>query len=156
VNGEKIHYREYEARAEKMIDNYKINTKQENVDQNSTDQIRDQLWNLIVDENTLGKEYEKLGVNCDKDELYDMATGKNVDPKIKQAFTDSTGNFNPQSVVKFLNNLANADEKLQQQWSDFEKSLQSERVADKYKQLIKGSLFVTTSEAKAAFNDQNR
>src|SRR5258706_1615068 len=156
INGEKIHYREYESRVDKMIENYKINTKQESVDQNTADQIRDQLWSVIVDENTLGKEYEKLGLSCDKDELYDMATGKNVDPKINQAFTDSTGNFNPQNVVRFLNDLPNRDEKLQQQWSEFEKSLQSERIADKYKQLIKGSLYVTTAEAKAAFNDQNR
>lgn len=156
VNGEKIHYNEYEARADKMIENYKINTKQENVDQNTSDMIRDQLWGVVVDENTLGKEYDKLGLSCDKDELYDMTTGKNVDPKIKQAFTDSTGRFNPQNVVRFLNDLQNRDEKLQQQWSDFEKQLQSERIADKYKQLIKGALYVTTSEAKAAFNDQNR
>lgn len=156
INGEKIHYREYEARVDKMIENYKINTKQDNVDQNTADQIRDQLWTLIVDENTLGKEYEKLGLSCDKDELYDMATGKNVDQKIRQAFTDSTGNFNPQTVVRFLNDLPNREEKLQQQWSEFEKSLVSERIADKYKSLIKGSMYVTASEAKAAFNDQNR
>src|SRR6185369_7586897 len=124
VNGEKIHYREYEARADKMIENYKINTKQDNVDQNTSDMIRDQLWGVVVDENTLGKEYDKLGLSCDKDELYDMTTGKNVDPKIKQAFTDSTGRFNPQNVVRFLNDLQNRDEKLQQQWSDFEKQLQ--------------------------------
>lgn len=156
VNGEKIHYREYEAKADKMIENYKTNTRQDNVDQNTSDMIRDQLWDNIVKENTLGKEYEKLGLSCDKDELYDMATGKNVDPKIKQAFTDSTGNFNPQTVVRFLNDLPNRDEKLQQQWSEFEKQLQQERIDEKYKQLIKGSLYVTTSEAKSAFDDQNR
>src|SRR5204862_470487 len=101
INGEKIHYREYEAKAEKRIENYKSNTHQDNVDQNATDMIRDQLWDNVVEENTLGKEYEKLGLSCDKDELYDIATGKNVDPKVRQAFTDSTGNFNPQTVVRF-------------------------------------------------------
>jgi peptidyl-prolyl cis-trans isomerase D len=156
VNGEKIHYREYEAKADKMIENYKANTHKDNVDANTSDMIRDQLWDNIVKENTLGKEYEKLGLSCDKDELYDMTTGKNVDPKIRQAFTDSTGNFNPQTVVRFLNDLPNRDEKLQQQWSEFEKQLQQERIDEKYKQLIKGSMFVTTSEAKAAFDDQNR
>jgi peptidyl-prolyl cis-trans isomerase D len=156
INGEKIHYQEYEAKADKMIENYKSNMHKDNVDQTTSDQIRDQLWDNIVKENTLGKEYEKLGLSCDKDELYDMATGKNVDPKIRQAFTDSTGNFNPQTVVRFLNDLPNRDEKLQQQWSEFEKQLQQERIEEKYKQLTKGSLYITTSEAKAAFNDQNR
>ena len=41
VNGEKIHYREYEVKADKMIENYKTNTHQDNVDQNTSDMIRD-------------------------------------------------------------------------------------------------------------------
>ena len=155
VNGEKVHYHEFEMRVNNMIENYKINTGQDNVDQNTADQIRDQLWGVIVDENTLGKEYEELGLSCGEDELYDMATGKNVDPKIRQAFSDSSG-FNPQNVVRFLKDLENRDAKLQKQWSEFEKSLQAERIAEKYKQLIKGSMYVTTAEAKAAYENQNR
>jgi peptidyl-prolyl cis-trans isomerase D len=155
VGGEKIHYREFEMRVETMIENYKLNTKQDQVDANTMDMIREQLWNTVVTENTSGKEIEKLGISCDKDELYDMVAGKNVDDKIKQAFRDSLGNFNPQNVVKFLNNLPNAEEKLQRQWTEFEKGLQDERKAFKYKELIKGSLYVTTAEAKRNFADQN-
>src|SRR5690242_18250582 len=110
VNGEKIHYRDFEDKAEKRIKSYKDQVRQENIDANTTDMLREQVWGSLVDENTLGKEYEKLGLSCDKDELYDMATGKNVDPTVRQAFTDSTGNFNPQTVVRFLNDLPNRDE----------------------------------------------
>ncbi len=156
INGEKIHYHEFEDRAEKRIKSYKDQIHSDNVDQNTSDMLKEQVWGTVVDENTLGKEYEKLGLSCDKDELYDMATGKNVDPAVRQAFTDSTGNFNPQTVVRFLTDLPNRDEKLQQNWSEFEKALQASRIADKYKELIKGSLYVTTSEAKSAFSDQNR
>ena len=75
VGGEKIHYRDFEMRVEKMIENYKLNTKQENVDDNTTEQLREQLWNTVITENTSGKEIEKLGISCDKDELYDMVAG---------------------------------------------------------------------------------
>ncbi|MBK5286187.1 MAG: peptidylprolyl isomerase [Bacteroidia bacterium] len=156
IGGEEIHYREYESRIEKMIDNYKTNTKKDQVDQGSMDMIREQMWSTVVTENTTGKEIEKLGINCDKDELYDMVTGKNVDQKVRQAFTDSTGNFNPQNVVKFLNDLSNREETLQTQWAEFEKALQEERIQLKYKELIKGSLYITTNEAKRNFIDQNR
>lgn len=155
IGGEEIHYRDFEMRVEKMVENYKLNTKQDNVDANTTDQLREQLWNTIVMENTTGKEIEKLGISCSNDELYDMVAGKNIDDKIKQAFRDSLGNFNPQSVVKFLTNLPNAEEKLQNQWAEFEKALQDEREALKYKELIKGSLYVTTNEAKRNFSEQN-
>ncbi|HLG33503.1 MAG TPA: peptidylprolyl isomerase [Bacteroidia bacterium] len=155
IGGEKIHYREFEMRVENMIENYKLNTKQEQVDANTSDMIREQLWNTVVTENTSGKEIEKLGISCDNDELYDLVAGKNVDDKIKQAFRDSLGNFSTQNVVKFLNNLPNAEEKLQKQWAEFEKALQDERRALKYKELVKGSLYVTTNEARRNFSEQN-
>jgi len=58
-----------------------------NIDQNTTDMLRDQAWNMAVNENTLNKEYEKVGVSCGQEELYDMVAGKNIHPQIKQAFT---------------------------------------------------------------------
>jgi peptidyl-prolyl cis-trans isomerase D len=156
IGGEKVHYQEFEMRVDKMIENYKANTQQENLNTSTTDMLREQMWTMVVTENTTGKEIEKLGISCDKDELYDLVAGRNIDDKIKQAFRDSLGNFNPQSVVKFLNNLPNTDEKVQNQWAEFEKSLQDERRQQKYKNLIKGSLYVTTSEARRNFTDQSQ
>src|SRR5689334_25238034 len=62
VNGEKIHYQEFERKIDHLIENYKANTKTESIDQNTTDMLREQAWSMAVNENTLGKEYTKLGV----------------------------------------------------------------------------------------------
>ena len=157
INGEKIHYQEFNKKVDELIENYKTNTKNDNIDQNTTDMLREQAWSMALNENTLNKEYKKLGVVCSPDELYDIVAGKNPHPQIRQAFTDpKTGSFDPQTVVRFLKDLPNRDEATQKQWAAFESSIKEERVAQKYKEIIKAGLFVTTLEAKNNYMETGR
>ncbi|MFN8165386.1 MAG: SurA N-terminal domain-containing protein [Bacteroidia bacterium] len=157
INGEKIRYQEFQKRVEKFTENYKNNTRNENVDANTMDMLRDQAWQQYVNDLTLGKEYEALGISCSDEELFDMCTGSNPHEQIKKAFSDpKTGIFDPKQVVKFLKDLPNRDEKIQVQWKEFENALREERIGNKYKDLIKNSLFVTTEEAKRNYNETQR
>lgn len=157
IGGEKIHYQEYEKRIETLTENYKTNTKNENIDQNTQDGLREQAWGMFVNENVLNKEYEKLGITCSAEELYDMCTGPNPHPQVKQAFTDPKSNqFDPAAVVRFLKDLPNRDEALQRQWRTFEDAIREERIAEKYKTLIKGGLFASTEEAKRNYEEMGR
>lgn len=157
VGGEKIRYPEFEKKVETLTENYKANTQKENVDQATLDQLREQAWSMELNDLILGKEYKKLGVSCGPEELYDMCTGKNVHEQIKSAFTNKeTNQFNPQDVVKFLKDLPNREEAVQKQWKTFEDAITEERISQKYKDAIKGGLFVTTSEAKANYEEIGR
>ncbi len=157
IDGEKIKYQEFNKKVDQLIETYKTNTKNENVDQNTTDMLREQAWSMAVTENTLNKEYEKLGVVCSPDELYDMVTGKNPHPQIKQAFTDpKTGMFDPQTVTRFLKDLPNRDEATQKQWASFETAIRDERLTQKYKDLIKAGMYVTSLEAKNSYYEVGR
>src|SRR5262245_10067475 len=99
VGGEKIAYQEFESRVEKMIENYKVSSRNDNVDENTTEMIREQAWTTLLNEHILGRQYKALGISCTPEELYDMCTGKNVHPQVRQAFTDpQTGVFNPADV----------------------------------------------------------
>src|SRR4051812_43690955 len=148
VGGEKVRYPEFEKKVDQLLENYKLNQGKDNVDQNTQDMLREQAWTQTISELTLGKEYKKMGIACSAEELYDMCTGKNVHPQIRQAFTNKeTGQFNPQDVVKFLKGLPEREEKVQQQWRAFEDAMREERIADKYKAIIKGGLYVTTAES---------
>src|ERR1043165_9395490 len=80
VGGEKIRYPEFEKKVETMVENYKLNTQKDNVDQQTQDMLREQAWNQEIANNTLGREYRKLGIGVSNDELYDMCTGKNPHP----------------------------------------------------------------------------
>ena len=157
VGGEKIRYPEFEKKVETLIENYKSNTQKDNVDQATTDQLREQAWGIELNNLILGKEYDKLGISCGPEELYDMCTGKNVHEQIKAAFTNKeTNQFNPQDVVKFLKDLPNREESVQKQWKNFEDAITQERIAQKYKDAIKGGLYCTTAEAKANYEEVGR
>jgi peptidyl-prolyl cis-trans isomerase D len=157
IGGQKVHYQEFEKRVETLTENYKANSKTENIDQNTQDMLREQAWSMYVNDNVLGKEYEKLGLTCSAEELYDMCTGKNPNPQVKQAFTDpKTGQFNSSAVVNFLKDLPNREEDIQRQWRTFEDAIKEERVATKYKNLIKSGIFVNTEEAKRGYEESQR
>jgi peptidyl-prolyl cis-trans isomerase D len=157
IGGEKVHYSEFEKKFETLSENYKINSKSESLDQNATDMLREQAWNLFISEHILGKEYEKLGISCSPEELYDMCTGKNPNEQVKQAFTDpKTGRFDANAVVRFLKDLPNREETVQRQWKNFEDAITDDRIATKYKNLIKSGIFVTTEEAKRNHDESTR
>ena len=154
VAGEKVHYSEFEKRVETLTENYRINTQTETVDQNTQDMLREQAWGMFLNENTLGDEYKKLGISVSAEELYLMCTGPNPHAQVKQAFSDpKTGQFDGAAVVKFLKDLPNRDEATQRQWRQFEDAIREERIASKYKDMIKSGLFATTEEAKAAYSE---
>jgi len=157
VGGEKIRYPEFEKKVETLMENYKANTQKDNIDQATTDQLREQAWTMELNNLILGKEYKKLGVSCGPEERFDMCTGRNVNEQIKTAFTNKeTGQFNQQDVVKFLKDLPNRDESVQKQWRTFEDAITDERIAQKYKDAIKGGIFATTAEAKANYEETGR
>ena len=157
VSGEEIRYQEFEKKVEKLIEIYKINSKTENIDQSTTDMLREQAWSTEVSNNTLAIEYYKLGIACGPAELFDYITGRNPHAQIRQAFTDpNTGVYDPQNVIRFLKDLPNRDELTQKQWSDFEVALREERIAQKYKDVIKGALFATELEAKNHYQENSR
>jgi hypothetical protein len=51
-------------------------------------------------------EWDKLGLTVSDDELVDMVQGDNINPGIKQAFTDkATGQFDKARLIEYLKNL---------------------------------------------------
>ena len=157
IGGEKVHFQEFEKRFETLLENYKSNSQTENVDPGTQEMLREQAWSLFIDEKVLGVQYENLGLTCGADELYEMSTGKNPNAEIKQAFTDpKTSQFDPNAVIRFLKDLPNREEAVQRQWRTFEESIKKARLGEKYKNLIKKGIFVTTEEAKRNYEEAQR
>ncbi|MFM8431358.1 MAG: SurA N-terminal domain-containing protein, partial [Bacteroidota bacterium] len=133
IGGEKIRYQEFEARVDKLTENYKMNQRVETIDAATQDGIRDQAWSLFINDLTLGEEYKSLGLSCSGDELFDMVGGNNPHPQVIQAFTDpNTKKFDQSAVIKFLKDLPNRPEDVQRQWKSFEEGIRDERIAEKY------------------------
>lgn len=158
INGKKVNVMDFEEKVQVQLNNYKLQSNSDNVDQNTTEQIREQTWNQLINEMVLTPQYEKLGINCSPKELLDMVQGKNPHPQVKQAFTDpKTGVFNPANVANFLKNMDNDQTgKTRQQWVVFEKAILEERIQQKYYNLIKQGLYVSKAEAKDEFFNKSK
>lgn len=72
IDGDKIHYRDFQNRVDESVNNYKLQTQQKNVDDNTMFSIRDQTWNQLVSEKINGDQYSKLGLVVGSEELKDM------------------------------------------------------------------------------------
>ena len=57
IAGETVSAQEFEHRVEKMVEIYKAQNKQENVDQSTMEMLRDQAWNQLLSETIFNKQY---------------------------------------------------------------------------------------------------
>mgnify|MGYP000202157167 FL=1 len=158
IGSKKVGVQEFESRVKQLEENYKINTGNETIDQNTLESLREQAWTQLLNEEILVKQIEKTGIKVSPEELFDLIQGKNPHPQIKEAFKDpKTGEFSPANVIQFLKNMDNdATGKTRTQWVAFEKYISEERAKEKYNEMIKHGLFTTSVEAKRFYENQNR
>ena len=157
IHGNSITVNEFEAVYQQMLENYRINNKTE-PDQATQDQLREQAWNQILTEQVYGKEYKDLGLKVTSAELFDMIQGREVHPQIKQAFTNpETGEFNPQQVIQFLKTMdQDPSGNTRKQWLAFETFIKEERQKQKYLEMIKKGIYVTSGQAQIDYNEKNK
>ncbi|WP_430810297.1 MULTISPECIES: SurA N-terminal domain-containing protein [unclassified Carboxylicivirga] len=150
INGTSVSYPEYQKYVTELEDYYKLNSRSSALDENTSYQIREQAWNQMVQDVIMNEKYEDLGIAVTPDEIYEMATGKNVHPQIRQMFTNpQTGVFDKAQVINFLQQK-NLDPNANFYWLFLEKQIKKERLFNKYRELIKKGMFVTTAQAEAA------
>tara|TARA_R110002096_G_scaffold117210_1_gene253849 strand:+ start:10893 stop:12965 length:2073 start_codon:yes stop_codon:yes gene_type:complete len=153
VNNQAINPQEFEARLQKAFDNYEQQAQQE-LDERTRSTIREQVWTEMISDILLGDEMNELGVKVTSKELFDMVQGNQPHPQIRQAFSDpETGQFNPSSVVNFLQSLESREPEVKQQWIEFERALKRNQHFDKYYALIKKGLYLPAELAKKAEQD---
>jgi len=157
VDGESIQYPDFQKKVEELSEIYKMNTQQSQIDENTWEQLREQVWQDYLQENTLGKASENLGVAVTSQELFDLIQGNNPSPIIQQLFTNQqTGVFDKAGIIKFLKSLDSASPEQKAYWLYIEKQIKQSRVITKYSTLIEKGLYITGQEAKESLNAKNK
>lgn len=150
IDGEEITAPMFEERVAEAVENYKANSKTDKVDEATLSSLRDQVWNEMVRERIMKNATSDLGLAVSREELFDMVQGSQIHPSVKQAFTDpNTGNFDRSQVLKFLREIDQQPEEMQNKWKAFEKYLVSDRENEKYNTLITKGLYVTNFSAQS-------
>lgn len=142
INGEKIDAREYDLAVRQREEEMKRQNPNNPPDEAAMAQVRDQVWNQMVNDKLLLDVNEKLGITVSDAEIKDLISGPNPDPTIKQAFTDpQTGVFNPQEVNARIQQIKR-DPEGKKNWAIFEEDLIKRRYASKFNALVNGSVYV--------------
>lgn len=163
-NGSKLSLEEYSNRIEekKMI----YQTIQPGIEMNDQveDGIKDEVWDEILREKVYEKQFNMLGVTLSAAEENDMVVGETVEMSIRQQFSNELGQFDParvqQYVAQFEDNSQIPEEKMQEwmaareQWRYFVNKLKSDRLQNKYKNLVTKGIYVTTKEATSMYKAQ--
>ncbi len=159
VAGKSIPVQLYQQNVEEATENYKRNTNQSAVDEETSEKIRQQTWDQLIRNYVMKKEYSEIGISLSSDELFDMVQGNNILPQIKEIpifQNKTTGRFDRSLVIEFLKNIdRDPTGKARQSWLAFEKVISQNRLNDKYNNLIKKGLYVTNQEAKVESQEKN-
>ncbi len=151
IAGKEIDYRDYSSRVDMIRKNYEAQTGRGAGEAEMT-QIREQAWSQYIIDYAFDGQYDQLGLQVSDEELVDMVQGDHISPAIQQAFTDpTTGVFNKNGVVEYLRNLKSLAPEQQHSWSVFEASLRSDRLRQKYENLLTASNYVTKAEAQREY-----
>lgn len=148
IDGESVSIHDYQNQIAEFEDYAKLSSGRSSLDENTSMRLREQVWNQMVQNIVMDKKYQQIGIEVTPDEILDMVAGKNVHPSIRQMFTNpQTGVFEQAQVINFLQNK-NQDPQANFYWSFLERQLKAERLFTKYTSLIKGGMYVTSSQAK--------
>lgn len=149
VAGQEIDAQEYRQRVELLKARYG------NPGESQMAFVRNAAWDALISDIAFKSEFNSLGLSVTNDELVDMVQGRNIDPGIRQQFTNpETGEFNVDQVVATLQSIGNLPPDRRAQWESYERDLKLGRLRVKYDNLLGLSTFVTTEEAKSLYESQ--
>ena len=158
IDGESVQYPDFQKKVEELSEVYKMNTQQTQIDENTWEQIREQVWQGYLQENIIGKATNELGVSVTSEELFDLIQGKDPHPIIKQLFRNQkTGEVDKSAIIQFLKALdGNATPAQKAYWLYIENQIKQDRLNSKYSSLVAKGLDVTTDEAKRSLTAKNK
>ncbi len=156
INGTDITYNEFERKMETQVEQMKQQQRKENLSSQELFQVRQSVWNQLISDILMGKEYEELSIEVSPDEMNDMFYGKFLHQFINQNFTNpKTGQVDRQRVMQIINGFDQMKPEEQKQWKSIEEYIKTDRIRTKYNNLISKSFYMPKAFAKKAYEAQN-
>lgn len=157
IDGEAIQYPDFQQKVEELGEMYRMNTQQNQIDEETWVQIREETWQTMTNDIVMGDVYEKLGISVSQEELFDLIQGSNIHPYIQQLFINpNTGQVDRNSIMDFLRNLDFVDPSQKQYWLYIEQQIIKDRIQSKYSGMVAKGLYVTTQKAQSNLDERNK
>jgi len=161
IEGQKIHYTEYENAVEQLTEVYKIESGRSDFDEDMHAQIRNQVWQMMVAKYTLQNQGEKIGMDITSDELYELCAGANPHQLItsRRMFAGQNGQFDHNYLLNFLASIEIDAENAEHQanikqaknyWMYWENAVRLTAMQEKYAGLLQNLITANNIDAKYA------
>ncbi len=154
VNGENIKIEDFMAAIDQFTNVYKIEIGESNMNEETTEQIRQQVWENTIRKEILTAEAENIGMTITNKELYEFVLGNNIHPMIqaRKVFFNQEGTFDPQILEQFISLLddpeANMSEEIKSYWSFWENAVKNNALEEKYSVLLSRIMVANSLDAK--------
>ncbi|HLX91837.1 MAG TPA: SurA N-terminal domain-containing protein [Puia sp.] len=167
VNGEELDYVNYEKRVQGMEQQQQTQMQGQPLNEMQQQNIRQSVWDQFVEDATMDKVYDELGLQVTDKELNDMLVGPNAIPDIRRSFTDpKTGAFDAQAAASTINQLRtlyrsnNKSAKgYEQARSFFEEGIPQivkYRLKEKYIGMLTGSVYIPKWMGEKTLSDASQ
>ncbi|MCL1937654.1 MAG: SurA N-terminal domain-containing protein [Candidatus Azobacteroides sp.] len=166
VNGESVHYQDYQQKVEERTNALKRGNRTFTDDEQN--QIRQMVLDEMIDDILFSEETAKIGLVVTNEEVSDLVIGKNTSPVLLQMpdfQNPQTGAFNKDALMRFLQMVESDDldnypkeyipqiMEMKQSWLMIEQQVLKERLRRKFGTLISSAILINNLEAQAAYDD---
>ncbi len=149
INDRKINYQEFVELVKERAEQQKTQTGQE-PDENQLNQIRDEVWNSLVNQTLIDEEIQRLGIRVPDQEIIDWVRGENPPEFLTRQFIDSLGQFNRAAYESAIDDPRNKDI-----WIQIESGLRKQRMQEKLQSVLLAGVRVPESEILQRYSDQS-
>lgn len=165
VDGSIVSTGEYFDRVTEWEEFQKMISGESSLDEATTSQVRDIVYQQMVKERLLDVQAEKLGLAVSKQELNDLVHGESISPLLQQLplfVNPETGMFDRNALVNFIATI-NTDEstlpaeqvqmvrQYKSIWLFLENLIKYQRLEEKYTTLLSAAVIPNDVEAKTYF-----
>lgn len=156
VDGSEISIIDFENKVDERLEATRNQRQSEKLDPQEIYQIRQAVWNEMVEDILLEEELDKLGLTVTPQELTDQILGDNPHQYVKQSFTNpNTNTFDPEMLRNFLTNLDNQNPDMKRRYLNLESLVKKDRKRTKYTNLISKAYYVPEQFAKLDYIQKN-
>ncbi len=162
IAGESISYMDYNAKIEELSEFYKMNYQISSLDQETIENIKNEIWQTTVRDIVMGTSYKDLGIFVSVEELKTMLMGDSINtggtnvimdephPMVRRMFTNpETGEFNRYQMMNYFNAISDdmyKDERVR--WVYLENQIVNEKMSQKYFSMVGKGLSPNSLDAK--------
>ena len=155
IAGKSVSYTDFQEAADKYgrISELLSGTSSSNEQQQR--QIRDAVWQNLLDQNLFIKNAQAAGITVGKAEILDLTNGESISPVIASMFSDQNGTFSSESLVNFLQNVEDGDESSKMIWEYLKEAVVTTQYYSKYNALFENTNIQNALQVSRTIADNN-